>query len=529
MSVLLNVAPKLRESASLRSRNIRQVSLGFLSLLQRSGISQLLSPPSFFQLPFDQSSLPMGQLNSCLKLYVKPLRSSRGPEQSDIVSTDDTQQPILPPQNRGIIVRNVSEVSQKSFDPRMEPSPVEISNQDLASYVPPSLSKHVDYKKPARVILPIVPTEVLLIITNFLPPSNILSLAYSCRAIRQKLSISAPQIFDGSNACQANSPVEWIDIGRFRFSTFTGKRDVGNSERLELLCLLDRDRMLPSFKAICSGCAATHDRSLFSTHALAQTNRERICRGLTGRIWICPHWIFDHNLVMTSRDPKGRYRCGKYMCGGLGVSVSITEKNFRVLWPIVSLPGLNKLPPKKIVGDVMSSLDFPVCEHIRSSDDFVKSFYSPDCRNLRGGAFDEARHTPCQCSSCALLPPPPTREQWAHAINYSRLDQLCDDYMGGRCHTCRSLFNFSASWETNRSHLLLFVVRREIVDFRGCTDPAWIKQMTDPAEFDRLEKAWNLATAEDADYARYTSPAALEPDTIRTRPRFRLTKRKCIY
>ena len=454
----------------------------------------------------------MGQLWTCLKSYMKPLRSSRGPERSDNVSMDDAQQPILPSQNEYIAMPNFSEASRESFGPRMEPNLVEISEQDLPSYVPPSLSKYTDNKRDAkstRVILPTIPAEVLLVITSFLPPSSILSLTYSCRAIRQKLGVSAHQILGRSNVCQASSPIEKIDIGDFKFSKFTGKRNVSNSERLELLCLLDRDQMLPSSKAICSGCAATHDRSLFSRHALTQPNHERSCKELAGRTWICPHRVFDHDLVMTSKDSKGKHTCGKYKCENMMV-----ERFFRLMWPLVLLPGLNELPPKNFVGNVMSSLDFPICDHIRSSDEFVRNFYSPDCRKLRWPAIYEAPDAPCQCSSCALLPPPPTREQWAHAIEYRRLDQLLDDYDGRRCHICRCIFTFSTCWSIKSSYVLQLVVRSKSETFRECTDPAWIRQMTDPTEIGRLERAWDVATMSPMGSERYDSPTRSLPKQL---------------
>lgn len=42
-----------------------------------------------------------------------------------------------------------------------------------------------------------------------------------------------------------------------------------HSERLKVLCMLDRDRKIQPSKAVCSGCLDMHNRFLFSGELLA--------------------------------------------------------------------------------------------------------------------------------------------------------------------------------------------------------------------------------------------------------------------
>ena len=100
-----------------------------------------------------------------------------------------------------------------------------------------------------------------------------------------------------------------------------------HSERLELLYMLDRDNKIPKSKAVCSGCADTHNQSLFSLESLAQSSRERHCLGSAGRLWICPHWVFDHNLITTSARPHWSHTCG--------------GKGWQVLAPILDYKKVN--------------------------------------------------------------------------------------------------------------------------------------------------------------------------------------------
>ena len=46
----------------------------------------------------------------------------------------------------------------------------------------------------------------------------------------------------------------------------------------------------------------------------------------------------------------------------------------------------------------------------------------------------------------------------------------------------------------NKGRLFL-IEQRTIGRYRGCTDPAWIEQVTDPAGFAELERTWYAATS----------------------------------
>jgi hypothetical protein len=237
------------------------------------------------------------------------------------------------------------------------------------------------------------------------------------------------------NALSNNLPELLIsDGGDITWSLPTMARNVYHSERLMLLYMLDRDQKIPPSKAVCRDCADTHDRSLFSSNSFAQPNCKRSCVGSVGRVWICPHWMFDHNLVTTSPEPKASHNCGDrdvslLMLRGIGDD-SLTPT---MVWPITVLHG-NDAPSKKAVEDILGLMDIGVCKHLRFTDAFVSRLYSPHCKKLRwrGGVAPV-----CRCSSCMWQLSQP------HLAGYmGKLIRYKDYFTGSICESCGTDFYF---------------------------------------------------------------------------------------
>lgn len=350
------------------------------------------------------------------------------------------------------------------------------------------MTKVADVKR-KQVGLPDLPTEIILIIAHYLPPSSLLSLSYTCQVIRNKMGVSIEHSLGkkdnkmqlSRSAFGTNLPYLIGVTGRdLRWSLPTMVPNVHRSERLELLRMLDRDGKLPPSKAVCSGCADTHDRSLFSSESLAQPSNERRCLGSAGRLWICPHWILDHNLVTTSAEPRGSHMCGKRWVSVLAVPGEFAEP--AVIWPIAVLRRNNDAPPsKKLVDDLLARTDLSVCKHLRFADSFVSRLYSPDCKRLWAGRSDPR----CGCSTCVRQSPPP--DLAAHP----------DVIQNGKCESCGTRIHFFISPDIYRRETLHLAVKRNVTGFRGCTDPAWIERVNGPGEFEELERRWWKATDEE--------------------------------
>lgn len=333
-----------------------------------------------------------------------------------------------------------------------------ISSREDDSDVPITLITELASAKLVRTILPGVPAEILFIIGQYLPPSSLMSLNYSCRTIRKKMGVAIDQSLGEKNqVAQLSNLTLYNNLPRLklvdrrlpgsgiRYTMTTMTQNLHHSERLELLYMLDRDNKIPKSKAVCSGCADTHNQSLFSLESLAQSGRERHCLGSAGRLWICPHWVFDHNLITTSAQPHRSHTCGGKGWQVLAPDLDDKKSTVVVEWPIAVIRGKDDAPSKKLVEDVLSQMNVCTCKHLRINDPFVSRLYTPECLRLRGIRNKILFPEYCWCSSCLLD---------------------CD------CKDCGTSVYFCINPEKNGEETLQLVVRRKIPRFRGCTDPA---------------------------------------------------------
>lgn len=357
---------------------------------------------------------------------------------------------------------------------------------------------------PQRIGLPSLPTEIIHIITRYLPPSGLMSLSYSCRVIRDKLNASIEHSLGTKIKTAQLSPFALGDNlpprrsrdrrGRTQ-SRPTTVRNTYHTERLKLLCMLDRDQFISPSKAVCSNCADTHDRSLFSDVSLAQSSRERLCIGSAGHVRICPHWIFDYNLVNISKNPLGNHLCGirKVCMTALGEQT----REPTVVWPIFLLDGKHETPSRELVANFLARTDVHVCKHLNFSDKCLLNLYSPDCKKLR------AVLSVCQCATCMWQLSQPNLAGPLSPPN-GRGSLSLTPLNGGKCEICGAAVYFCIFEERKEREILcLVVVHRRIRDFQGCTDPAWIDQVTDPVEFEGLERKWSAATNDEVETVQH--------------------------
>ena len=465
----------------------------------------------------------MGQMSSALESCGNAVKRLRGAFLSNVHLEPAAQSHVPSPQHAIVMTQTALKTSENAVSHSWEPNIADVCSQhDEQSHVPQPDNKSImkltsDNKrgltssgrdassvsrirmtkiargKHVRTVLPSIPTEIILIVANHLPPSSLMSLSYSCRIIHNKMGVSIEHSL-GEKKRTARLSEFALEIN-LRELMFLGRNDlkmwspttVGNvyhSERLNLLCMLDRDQKVPPSKAVCSGCADTHDRSLFSSKSLAQSSSERCCLGRVGRLWICPHWVFDHNLVTTSAEPQPSHACGTKRVSVLAVNLDRTRPTVR--WPITVLRDNNDAPSKQLVKDVLSRINLSVCKHLRMADAFVLRLYSPDCKMLRWIVNPKGPAPYCRCPSCA----------W-HISERKLLGRRPFEPYGSRCEYCGSNFFFCIRADDSGQETLQLVVRTKIGKFRGCTDRAWIEQVTDPAEFERLEQAWYAATNKD--------------------------------
>ena len=461
----------------------------------------------------------MGQISSALKSFRAAVESLRGSKTPNACLGPDAQSHVPPPQAAVLTLETALETSENSVQLSREPNVASVCPQhDNQPHIPPpednciirtSYEKHEPLSSgednssvrrsympkaaglgPFQNSLSDLPTELLLLVARHLAPSSLMSLTYSCRSIHNKMGVSIEHSLGKKNeiarlsefALSANLPKSTLTRRAVIWTMPpTVAPNTYRSERLKLLYMLDRDQNIPPSKAVCSGCADTHDRSLFSSESLAQPSSQRRCLGSAGRLWICPHWIFDHNLVTTSAAPKGIHMCGIRKVFMLAVDHRTTEPT--VIWPIAVLRDKRDAPSNEFVEDILGHMNVSICKHLRSSDAFVSRLYSPDCEKLRG----KGELPPyCRCSSCAW--------QLSHPVPAEYPGLFRSLFTGGHCESCGTEVHFCISAYSDSGWMLELVVKKKIRSFRGCTDRAWIEQVTNPVEFEGLERKWYAAT-----------------------------------
>ena len=309
------------------------------------------------------------------------------------------------------------------------------SQEDICSSLPTTLQ--------------LLPAEIILMISNLLPLSGIMALNYTCRALSIKLGVSTQGVL-GEPSIVTNIPTyaERSHQEREpqpRSSLPEHRPSLKRLERLELLCMLDRDGQLPQQKAVCSSCATTHDRVCFSEKSLNMESSQRRCLGSTGSIWICPHWIIDYSNWQDCTEPRKDHECGDAK-----VCVMHGQTRPTIKWPILNLTLIHDdTPSQEFVTAVLRGNKVAICPHWRMCDSFVTDLYSPNYN---------------RCSS---------RRQ---------------------CRICGTSIYFSMTTHFDSGNMLQVVVERRKLEFTSCTDPAWIAQLHDPTQFQVLERAWLAAT-----------------------------------
>lgn len=220
----------------------------------------------------------MEQVSSFLEFCGNVVRYRRGPDTSNVCPVPDAQTFVLPQQEAVVGIQTVLVGIQ----------PALVGIQTALETIKDTVNNSGD-----RIGLPDCPIEIILIIAQYLPPSSLLSLSYTCARFRSKMGVSIEHSLGKKegfaqvprNAVRDRLPkLKMLAGGASRWESPTMEQNIYHSERLKLLCMLDRDQKVPPHKAVCSGCADTHDRSLFSSESLAQSSRDRRCLGSAGRI-----------------------------------------------------------------------------------------------------------------------------------------------------------------------------------------------------------------------------------------------------
>ena len=314
-----------------------------------------------------------------------------------------------------------------------------------------------------------LPTEIILEIAKYLPPSSCICLSYSCRDIRNNMAVSIAYVL-GDKVLESLSSIS---------SPSVELRNYRSLERMALRSLLDRDGKIPSQKVFCNGCEYAHDSSQFSLASLAQPRTERRCLGRAGRLWICPHRTIDFLQATTHGQTRTFHICGG---GFMTQDVNILQTDYpgwrfeccSTSWPIMKVSGGGG-PSIEQVKEALSRLSAPMCPHMRLDDARVANFYVPVCRMRRWSPLVKSAPECRCCTSSSRLP-----HEFSNIV----------------CNLCRTRVMFVTERKLGGTEVLRLRVTRHLEDGWNCTDRRWISQVAEPADFEAYEPEWRASVAE---------------------------------
>ncbi len=312
-----------------------------------------------------------------------------------------------------------------------------------------------------------LPTELILGIAKDLSPSNYMSLSYSCRTIRKKMGASRAHVL-GNEVPKGQPPGSTLSVEL---------RNIRYLERWEMRRMLDRDAKILLSKASRGGRKKTDDCSTLSVRRLPRLTTKHYSSGSAGQVWICPHRILSFSKAIGPFGNRDNMECGRLVGPrflGLGFKYQYPYVKHR---PIMRVPR-NRAPSTEEVREALSSLNAPVCPHLRLNDACVASAYAQDCLSLRCWWRNHGR---------GFFGPFFLRTTW-----YSESPPTI-----AICNFCDVTIHFS-KYENFRGlgEILDLAVVRHLEPIGSRTDRTWICHVADPADFKEYEEAWQATDAE---------------------------------
>ena len=330
---------------------------------------------------------------------------------------------------------------------------VESSKSSFIEASPKALHVNQELEtKNAPATLLILPTELIFAVAHYLPPSGYMSLSYSCRTIRNKMGASIAHVLGDK-----------VPMGRHSGTTLSiESRNIRYLERLDLQCMLERDRKMSSSKV------SSLFHSPWSIPVLSRFRREWRYSRNAGQLWICPHRQFTYYEATASRGVSDKHKCkSSPLFWNRRFGDSFISK-----FPIMRVPR-DHVPSYEEVREALRPLDAPVCPHLRLNNVCEGTLYHQSCpkKRLDPGGIDG---THCGYGLRSSL-----EEPWWKACNF-----------------CGAMIFLNFVKDHQEPKTLIALVVRSFQGTSGLNGRAWVAQVAQPADFEEYRRAWQATHAE---------------------------------
>ena len=299
-----------------------------------------------------------------------------------------------------------------------------------------------DNRQPAN--LDALPIELLLQVSLYLPPSSRVSLHYVSRYLYDRLGYRMADFATG----HAMSPRMLSNGTRRSDNEAACAERTRRAQKLQLLCMLERDLLIRKPRVVCSGCFSTHDISLFTPGELAKSGFGRVCVGRVGRMWICPKTAIRFDQLEVHDFWRERYRVHK--CSTCVHQHIFSASGFKIIWPLIQASSGAEVPILQLK-QTLRRLDIQICPHFRSGNPVIFDSLAPKCRKNRWKSPFER----CSCGNCFGAKP--------------------------YCSICGMRVNFNVSLPHGyQRRMLVMEIERGRAFYKSATDPNWIAQTVSP-------------------------------------------------
>lgn len=247
---------------------------------------------------------------------------------------------------------------------------------------------------PPRTVFGLLPTELLLLISSFLPSSGKLSLSYTCRRFHSIFTILVEDLFE-----RWPSPSESKSRRHDQDLYKSIVRATHSSNRPQ-----SSENVSPQ-RPNCRLCSEENLCSDFSITALRRRDNQQVCIKHEGLLWVCPSnsWNYEQASALgqdlASLGPRLKAQARPFP-GGIGLCpckqhfTTVHNSTIIQAFPIKRFASQAMMPTPTMVAQLLEDVHLRICPHRSMSSPQIPKCFRPNC--IRTFDMDKSQ-CPCLC------------------------------------------------------------------------------------------------------------------------------------
>ncbi|KAL9580529.1 MAG: hypothetical protein Q9212_004437 [Teloschistes hypoglaucus] len=314
-----------------------------------------------------------------------------------------------------------------------------------------------------------LPPELFMVITDFLPPRDIISLSHTCRKFYHHSPLRIEDLFDRFPSTSESEA---------RLSDQKAYKDLLSSKKL--------DRRPRKKKLFCASCSEYHSYCSFSITAQREPSERRQCLVHEGVLWMCPFQMWTSAQIAAFKNKDGTWNMPSQSmslsspCPCMQHFTAYGQGYIIQIFPLGTFDQQNSISFRKIKL-LLRSCHLRICPHSSLSDaKFLEAFDASCMRTFHNRTRD------CEC----------------------RLHHGAYEPQEIYCHMCHMIVFFRRQLETDGSITLYLLLNAFIPENQDThLIDEFPRILTLPSEIQRRTEEWNT-------YSLYPDDAPIPRDQI---------------